>query len=208
VGIEFVKSHEDRFKHGVTYFSFIIAFVLLFKAYRIWRSSPITDSPEIMRVPLLDLDDVETVVIPDAVYMELEDASSEIGNEEGQVNAVISSVCFFGIMSCFSGVVGFGGGNAYAMYFILVLKWPVTKSTSASGLISASVMLSMVVLYIWSGVIVDPNKVSLVLGICLPVDFVVNVFTCFHMKELSEHVLMFLVGVIFVIIGAAAAILA
>lgn len=113
----------------------------------------------------------------------------------------VFSLVYLVVIAGLAGVIGFGGGNAFAIYYIVVHSMETVTATCASGLISGLMTLSLMVVYAGSDS-VDVANVFKVIAIALPSDIAAVYVTSHYVaKNMSETAICALVAGLFFVIG-------
>ncbi|GBG32843.1 Hypothetical Protein FCC1311_090682 [Hondaea fermentalgiana] len=107
---------------------------------------------------------------------------------------------YLAFLGSLSGMIGFGGGNAFAIYYIIVYKWSTITATCASAFISGFMTFGLLVCFLASGV-VHLDQIVHLLIIALPCDMAAVLLTSHYAKNMSEQAICFLVSMLFFGIG-------
>mmetsp|Transcript_4286 Transcript_4286/g.6329 ORF Transcript_4286/g.6329 Transcript_4286/m.6329 type:complete len:300 (-) Transcript_4286:1129-2028(-) len=193
IGIRFIKRHGEKVKHGVAYIDFLMGLGFLYKFYKHGNTDDDDASDADVEQPLLEEEDGGG-----PVPIEL-----DIGGNETIESACSKFACtvgYFTIVAAVAGIIGFGGGNAFAIYYIIVYKWETISSTGASGFLSGFMTLSLLITYGCSGY-VRLGHVTMYVLICLPTDIIGVILASRFAKQLSEQALCAFVAVMLFGIG-------
>ncbi|CAK9017440.1 Hypothetical protein SCF082_LOCUS13642 [Durusdinium trenchii] len=208
-GIDFIEEQGETIKGGANLILIIIAFVFLRKGIKMDRD--------------ITLEDRVVVEVPE-IRHKADDLNEPIDTFERDVGMIVDDppafpcdatcrkewclgfslfrlfeFCFLVGTGAFGGLFGFGGGNAFAMLYILVYGWDTVPSAGAAGFISGAMTLSLAILFVSTGAS-DPNVVKDEIYVALPCDLIALVVTTSFAVQLSEKTITIFIGVMLVLL--------
>jgi len=208
-GIKFIEGNESVIRGGISALLFILGIAFFFKSYRLWLREKMEGPAAIeLAVGPGSLEDGKragagAVVRPEtsissetSVY----DDTSPVIRWIKYIAIAIFEVGFLVGTGLFAGFFGFGGGNAFAILYIAVYGWETIPATAVSGLLSAVMVFSLVLVYHFEDII-DVDAVTEPLYVALPCDVIALVVMAGFAIHLSERKLSLFVGVLLFLLG-------
>mmetsp|Transcript_24375 Transcript_24375/g.39051 ORF Transcript_24375/g.39051 Transcript_24375/m.39051 type:complete len:351 (-) Transcript_24375:114-1166(-) len=110
------------------------------------------------------------------------------------------TMLYIAFLGSLSGMIGFGGGNAFAIYYIMVFEWSTLAATCASSFISGCMTFSLILSFL-ANKAVDVSEISHLVAISLPCDIIALLLASHYARRMSEQAICLVVAILFFSIG-------
>lgn len=223
-GIGFLKRHGHGMKSTTCLISVLMGLGFLVKWHRLRQRyleglgpSGIEDEPDLLQTTSLDApmlpgnqaqeqQDVEggQQLEPNASALESDSCPELVDGKMYEVETpkLVLSAAFIFTLSVLAGVIGFTGGNAFAILFIAVFRWSHLASTGSGGFMSASLALGLFFAYL-ADRDASLKTAAPYMAVVLPCCAVGVLISSWFVKKVSEHNLNLIVAAVLILVGFA-----